>query len=193
MCGCAHDRVSLRALGVLPSRQPRLTTCRSTATQPQVAPEVGLLAACIPTCQPALKFALCGVVSALTVEVLLASTAGLLCGGVVGFARGSASVLRVSADLCSKVAEVALVLLGGAGGMALTSQRMGSFGAARAARAMGAELFFGGIGAGTAVAGGAVAGRRGNTAAAVLQALGHTACGAGLWAWQHCARAALGF
>lgn len=94
----------------------------------KLAPEVGLLAALVPASKPAVRLMCCLFGGALAVEVTLASAAGLVAGGVIGFCRGSAGVVRATADVGCASARGALALLGGvanAGGLLPTWSGLG--------------------------------------------------------------------
>lgn len=81
----------------------------------KLAPEVGMLAALVPASKPALRLLCCLFGSALAVEVALASAAGLMCGGIVGFCRGSAGVVTATAEVGRAGMGAAFALVGAAG------------------------------------------------------------------------------
>jgi len=77
----------------------------------RLAPEAGLLAATLPSLQPSLRLLACLAGSALAAEVAAASAAGLLFGGTVGFFKGTAQAVCVTAQAGNLALHAAVAAL----------------------------------------------------------------------------------
>jgi hypothetical protein len=64
----------------------------------RLAPQLSMLAAMLPHLQPMLRAALRCSCAVMAAEVVLASAAGLLCGGLLGFCLGTIGVVRLTAQ-----------------------------------------------------------------------------------------------
>lgn len=76
----------------------------------KLMPQLSILAAALPHLQPLLRSMLRCSFAVMAAEVMLAGTAGLFCGGLLGFCLGTVGVVRLTADCSCRAASLAALL-----------------------------------------------------------------------------------